>query len=116
MAFVLRIGLVLSLALLAVGVVLYVWLNPRETFAGVLSNNPILSYLSFPALASGLAGESVSALLTLGLIVLVATPVMRVASGLYSFGKVGDRAMTGIAFAVLALLLLGVLVIGPLVR
>lgn len=116
MTLVLRLGLAISLAILGSGVVVYVLLNPGVSSSAVLSSNPIANYLSLSGLATGLATGSVSAVLTLGLIVLVATPIVRVASGLYYFQKGRERAMTAIAFAVLVLLLLGILVIGPLVR
>ena len=116
MTLVLRLGLALSLAILASGVVIYLLVNPDLSPSSVLSNNPILSYLSLQGLGSGLAAGSVSAVLTLGVIVLVATPIVRVVSGLYVFAQVGERAMTAIAFTVLVLLLLAVLFIGPLVR
>jgi len=116
MTLVLRLGLGIALAILGGGIVAYLVQNPGESSSSVLSNNPILSYLTFPGLGSGLGAGSVGAVLTLGLIVLVATPIVRVVSGLYYFRKVGERAMTGIAFAVLVLLLLGILFIGPHVR
>jgi uncharacterized membrane protein len=116
MAFVLRIGLGLALAILGGGIVAYLVANPNEGSQSVLSSNPILGYLSLPGLASGLATGSIGAVLTLGLIVLVATPIVRVVSGLYYFRKAGERAMTGITLTVLVLLLLGLLVIGPYVR
>jgi len=116
MTFVLRLGLGISLAILGGGIVAYVAMNPGATSSSVLSGNPIASYLTFPGLWAGLASGSVGAILTLGLIVLVATPIVRVVSGLYYFRKVGERAMTAIAFAVLVLLLLGLLFIGPHVR
>ncbi|HYA70055.1 MAG TPA: DUF1634 domain-containing protein [Thermoplasmata archaeon] len=116
MTLVLRLGLGLSLAILGGGIVAYLLMNPGQSSSSVLANNPILSYLTLPGLASGLGSGSVSAVLTLGLIVLVATPIVRVVSGLYYFQKVGERAMTAITLAVLILLLLGLLVIGPHVR
>ena len=116
MTFVLRLGLGLSLAILGGGIVAYVVMNPGASSSSVLSGNPISSYLTFPGLLSGLASGSIGAILTLGLIVLVATPIVRVVSGLYYFRKVGERAMTAITFAVLVLLLLGLLFIGPHVR
>jgi len=116
MTLVLRVGLALALAILGGGIVAYILENPGQSSSSVLSNNPILNYLSFPGLGSGLGAGSVSAVLTLGLIVLVATPIVRVVSGLYYFRKVGERAMTGITLAVLVLLLLGILFIGPHVR
>ncbi|HTT44456.1 MAG TPA: DUF1634 domain-containing protein, partial [Thermoplasmata archaeon] len=89
MTLVLRLGLGISLTILAGGVVAYLLLNPGMSSSTLLSSNPILDYLDLPGLASGLAAGSVSAVLTLGLIVLVATPIVRVASGLYFFGKAG---------------------------
>jgi len=116
MTLVLRFGLGLSLAILAVGILAFWAMNPGLDSSSVLANNPILGYLSVPGLGSGLASGSIGAVLTLGLIALVATPIVRVVSGLYYFRKGGERAMTAIAFAVLMMLLLGLLVIGPHVR
>jgi len=116
MTLVLRVGLGAALAILAGGVLAYLLEHPGASSSSILGSNPILNYLSFRGLASGLATGSVGAVLTLGLIVLVATPIVRVASGLYYFRQGHERAMAGIAFVVLVLLLLGVLVIGPLIR
>ncbi|HYB79674.1 MAG TPA: DUF1634 domain-containing protein [Thermoplasmata archaeon] len=116
MALVLRLGLGVALGILGIGVVAYLLQNPGASSSDVLSHNPILTYLHLSELVSGLAAGSVGAVLTLGLIVLVATPIARVASGLYYFQRGRERAMTGIAFIVLVLLLLGILVIGPLIR
>jgi uncharacterized membrane protein len=116
MTLVLRLGLGIALAILGGGIVAYILANPGATSSSVLSNNPIANYLSFPGLGTGLGDGSVGAVLTLGLIVLVATPIVRVVSGLYYFRKVGERAMTVITLAVLVMLLLGVLFIGPHVR
>ncbi len=87
MTLVLRVGLGLSLAILAGGLVAYLVAYPGATSATVLSRNPILQYLSFPGLFSGLASGSVEAFLTLGLVVLVATPIVRVLSGFYYFRR-----------------------------
>jgi len=116
MTLVLRLGLGLAIAILLGGIAAFVLANPGESSEDVLAHNPILNYLSVQGLASGLAAGSVGAILTLGLIVLVATPIVRVVSGLYYFRKVGERAMTAITFTVLLLLLLGLLVIGPFIR
>ena len=116
MTLVLRVGLALALVILGGGAFAYLLQNPGATTSSTLGSNPILHYLSFGGLSSGLADGSVGAVLTLGLIVLVATPIVRVASGLYYFRKGHERAMAGITFAVLVLLILGVLVIGPLIR
>jgi len=116
MTFVLRAGLGLSLGILGAGIVAYLLLHPGASSSSVLTANPIAGYLSFGGLASGLASGSVEAFLTLGLVVLVATPVVRVVSGLYYFRRAGERTMVAITGVVIVLILVGVLVIGPYVR
>ena len=116
MALVLRVGLGVALALLGGGLVAYVVAHPGASSSTILAQNPILSYLSFGGLGSGLASGSIEAYLTLGLVALVATPIIRVLSGIYYFRRAGERSMTAITFAVLVLLLVGLLVIGPYVR
>jgi uncharacterized membrane protein len=116
MTLVLRLGLGLSLAILLASLVAYIVSHPGATSASVLSGNPILGYLSLPGIGSGLASGSAEAFLTLGLVVLVATPIVRVLSGFYYFHRAGEREMTAITLGVFALLLVGLLVIGPLVR
>jgi len=116
MTLVLRLGLGLAIAVLLGGIVAYVLAHPGQSSENVLAHNPILNYLSVPGLGTGLAAGSIGAVLTLGLIVLVATPIVRVVSGLYYFRKVGERAMTAITLTVLVLLMLGLLVIGPFIR
>jgi uncharacterized membrane protein len=68
------------------------------------------------SLASALAHGSPVAYLALGTYALIATPVVRVATGLYTFHRQGERGMVGITAVVLALLVFGLLVLGPLVR
>jgi uncharacterized membrane protein len=116
MAIILRAGLGLALSILGGGLVAYLLAHPGASSTSILSSNPILGYLSFGGLASGLASGSIEAILTLGLIVLVAVPITRVLSGLYYFRRAREREMTAITFTVFVLLLVGLLVIGPLVR
>lgn len=116
MSQVLRAGLVVSLGMLAVGLAVEIALHSGQPISEIVSSNPILQYLNLPGLAAGLASGSLSAYLTLGLLVLVATPLLRVASGFYYFATGGERWMAGITLTVLVLLLLGILVLGPLIR
>jgi len=116
MTLVLRVGLGVALAILGGGLVVYVVANPGASSSSVLSGNPILAYLSFPGLGSGLVSGSVGAYLTLGLIVLVATPIVRVLSGFYYFRRGGERAMTAITLSVFVMLMVGILLIGPYIR
>lgn len=116
MTVVLRVGLVASLVILAAALLTYLLLHPSSSSGAVIASNPILEYLSLSGLARGLASGSVEAYLTLGLLVLVATPVLRVVAGLYYFARGHERAMTAITFTVTVLLLIGLLVLGPWVR
>jgi uncharacterized membrane protein len=116
MTLVLRAGLSLSLAILVGALVGYLVKHPGATSGSILATNPILQYLNPAGLAQGLAGGHTEAFLTLGLLVLLATPLLRVATGAYYFSKDGERTIATIALIVLALLLVGLLLIGPYVR
>lgn len=116
MTLVLRGGLLTALVLLVSGVIAYLIAHPGATSGSALASNPILQYLSLEGLARGLASGSLEAYLTLGLLALVATPIVRVASGSYYFRRGHERSMTAITIVVLVLLFLGLLVIGPLLR
>jgi uncharacterized membrane protein len=116
MTLVLRVGLVASLLILGGGLIAYLTEKASHSADSVVHSNPILQYLNLPGLWSGLLGGSVEAYLTLGLLVLVATPIVRVISGLYYFQRGGERAMTAITFSVVVLLLVGLLVLGPWIR
>lgn len=116
MALVLRVGLIASLAILIAGVAAYLVKHGTEPYGIAVASNPIQNYLSVPGLVAGLVGGHIEAYLTLGLLVLVATPIVRVASGFYYFERGRERWMAGITLTVLVLLLLGILVLGPLIR
>jgi uncharacterized membrane protein len=116
MTLVLRVGLVGSLGILAVGLAVYLAVHTSATSGSALGSNPILQYLNVAGLAHGLATGSIEAYLTLGLLALVATPIVRVISGFYYFQRGGERAMGAITLTVLVLLLVGLLLIGPLLR
>ncbi|MEM0129010.1 MAG: DUF1634 domain-containing protein [Thermoplasmata archaeon] len=113
---ILRAGLSVALALLTGGVIAFVALNPSLAFTTMLAQNPILRYLGLTGLAQGLAGGTVEAYLTLGVLALVATPIARVVTGSYFFARNGERELATITVLVASMLVIGVLVVGPLVR
>jgi uncharacterized membrane protein len=115
MTLVLRAGLALSAAILLGATLAYLVTRPDATSATILADNPILRYLSPGGLVQGLAGGHREAFLTLGLLVLLATPILRVATGAYYFYRDGEREMAAIATTVFALLLVGLIIIGPYV-
>ncbi len=116
MSRVLRAGLLVAVAILGGSIIAYLFANPGETAAEVISSNPILRYLGLDGLAAGLASGSVEAYLTLGLLVLLATPLLRVASGFYYFQRGGEKVVAAVTATVLVLLLFGILVLGPALR
>jgi len=116
MTLVLRTGLLTSLALLLGALGAYFLRHPGATSGDVISSNPIAQYLTLGGLAHGLATGAPEAYLALGVFVLIATPILRVATGVYYFRQGHERTMTGVTLTVLVLLLLGVFVIGPWIR
>ncbi|MGA8424941.1 MAG: DUF1634 domain-containing protein [Thermoplasmata archaeon] len=112
----LRTGLLLALTTLAVFAVDYVLGNPIEGWSQVISQNPVRMYLSASGLANGLLHLQAEAYLTLGVLFLIATPVARVLAGAFIFHANGERTMTRVTLAVLAMLLIGLFLVGPLVR
>jgi uncharacterized membrane protein len=116
MTLVLRLGLAAALALIAGAVALLAVEAAGAPESRVLSARTLTGYLGGAGLLAGLAQGRPEAVLTLGIYVLVATPVVRVATGVYYFRLSGDRPLARLAGAVLALLLASIFVIGPLVR
>ncbi len=112
----LRGGLVISLLLMTGALAVYAVLHPGLTLSAAIATNPILQFLGLSGLAAGLARGDPAAYLTLGLIALVATPILRVVSGFYYFRRGHERGMEAITIVVIVLLLFGLLVLGPLVR
>jgi uncharacterized membrane protein len=115
MALVLRVGLGTAVVLLLGALFGYFALHPGARWSAS-APNLARQYLSVPALLGGLGAGNPVAYLTLGLLVLVATPIVRVLSGLYYFERNGEATMTSIALAVFLMLLFGLFVLGPLVR
>jgi len=70
-----------------------------------------VSIVSFDDLGDGLAALRPQAIAQLGLLVLVATPVLRVLTSLVAFAMERDRLYVGITAAVLAILLAAVFLI-----
>lgn len=113
---ILRIGLLGSIAISTGSLVANLLLYPGQSSSSVIAPNPIVQYLTLGGFAHGLAVGAPVAYLTLGIFVLIATPISRVIVGIYYFRHGRERVMTAVTLAVLVLLLLGIFVLGPLVR
>ncbi|MHB1434968.1 MAG: DUF1634 domain-containing protein [Thermoplasmata archaeon] len=116
MSRVLRVGLFSSVAFFAVFTVLFVVHNWNADPTTLIQNNPIQLYLSVGGLYHGLVTLQDSAYLTIGVFLMVATPVARVATGVIFFEHNHERGMTWVTLSVLSLLLVGLLYLGPAIR
>jgi uncharacterized membrane protein len=116
MTLVLRVGLLTSLVILLVALGAYLAVHPGQMSGPAISSNPIVQYFNLGALGQGLASGAPEAYLALGMFALIATPILRVATGVYYFRRGHETTIAAVTFVVLVLLLLGVLVIGPWLR
>ncbi len=115
-ATVLRTGLAAALALMLGALVVYLAVHPRTTFGEALGSNPLPALLGLDAFGAALGSGRPEAFLTLGILVLIATPAARVLSGFLYFRRAGERVLAAITLTVLVLVILGLVVLGPFVR
>ncbi len=116
MARLLRTGLIVSVVLLVASLAALLVRSHAAASGPWVSSNPVGKYLGLGDLARGLVAGTPEAYLTIGVLALIATPVLRVASGTVAFLRHGDRKLGEITLVVLALLLLGLFVLGPWVH
>jgi uncharacterized membrane protein len=112
---VLRFGVLLSGLIIAVGTALFISTHSLDDTATYLAYNPkVIPHGSFPvslaSIASGLASFDPYSIIQVGFLVLLATPVARVALSLLLFAAERDRLFVYLTGAVLAVLLFSVLV------
>ncbi|MGI0156390.1 MAG: DUF1634 domain-containing protein, partial [Thermoplasmata archaeon] len=115
LALLLRTGLLAAAAVVLVGIVRVV-LSGAALQLTVLSPGADQVAFNPSALWAGLAAGSGESILTLGLLLLVAVPVARVALGAVTFYIERDPLLTRATLVVLVLLLIGLFAIGPLLR
>jgi uncharacterized membrane protein len=102
----LRGGVLLSAGIVAVGGVLYLARHGMEPPSYQVFRGEPAEFRVLPEiLATGLTLQRRRSLIQLGLLILIATPIVRVAFSGYVFAKQGDRLYIIITFIVLALLL-----------
>lgn len=106
---ILRSGVILSLALLAVGTILTFWHHP-DYWSDAAALKPLISPSAGAAHAlrefrSALFAGRGAGFCTLGLLALIATPILRVAVAAVAFWFERDRAYVMITLTVLGLLL-----------
>ena len=112
---VLRFGVVLSGLVIAIGTGLFVANHSMADTSSYLVYNPtVVPHGSFPAslgaIASGLVSLDPASIIQLGFLILLATPVARVALSLFLFAAEKDRLYVYITAFVLVILLFSMLV------
>ena len=113
---VLKYGVLISAMLLVVGIALLVVEQPSGMPSSVqqlASSNYDKPTLSLGQLLSGVGQGTAGFVLQLGLLVLLATPVVRVFASVIVFAAEKDRTYMAITLIVLGILLCSILVVGP---
>ena len=109
----LRAGVILSVTLIVVGMIVTFFQHPDYLSSSVVLDCAVGPGATFPHELGALLASTYQmrgeAIVTLGLLVLMATPVVRVAVSALAFIQHRDRAYALITFAVLCLLLLSLM-------
>ena len=114
---VLRYGVALSSAFVLLGLVLMLLAPPPgvpDSLQGMLATGFGGPTLSLASLLGGIAGGNPVSILELGTLILVTTPLVRVAASVLLFLKEKDMLYVGITLLVLSMLLFAVFVLGPM--
>ncbi len=111
---VLRTGVVLSGIIIAIGTAMFIANHSLDDTSAYLTYNPSqIPHGNFPvspaSIASGLISLDPSSIIQLGFLILLATPVARVALSLFLFAAERDRMFVYLTAAVLAILLFSIL-------
>ncbi len=114
---VLRYGVLLSAALVVIGVMMLLVGARTPNFPDSLAHLIQLNYgkptLSLSSLFLGMAQLKGDYVIQLGLIVLLATPVIRVAASVVLFAAEKDKLYVVVTLIVLTVLLISIFVVGP---
>jgi uncharacterized membrane protein len=112
----LRVALGVAVALLSVGLADYVARHPNAQLLSALGSNPIVEYLSPSGIAGGIAHGHAQPIIVLGLLALIAVTLLRVGVTAAYFASRNERESAIVGILVTILLLLGLFVVGPLLR
>jgi uncharacterized membrane protein len=117
-ALILRGGVYTSAVILVLGLVLFLIQSPagRSVVTEVLRSSTVRPDIptSFGAVGQGLRNFNASSIIELGVLVLLATPVIRVAASIFLFLFEADWLYTVLTSVVLVLLLISIFLLGAL--
>ena len=103
----LRTGVILSAAIIFAGGILYLLRHGGEMPSYHVFRGEPADLRSVPGVLQSIAGLHARGIIQLGLLLLIATPVARVAFLVYGFARLKDLLYAAVALVVLALLVYG---------
>lgn len=115
---ILRFGVLVSTALIAAGLLLLSVEGAGQSLQGSIAQIVLSGYgrpqLNLVTVFEGVAAAEPLSLIQLGLILLLSTPIARVVASIAMFAAEGDGLYVAFTVFVLAVLLLGIFVVGPI--
>lgn len=112
----LRGGVLAFLVLAGVGMVARLVAAPYESVSAILASPPGTEFGSVGGFFVALANGQPSALITLGIFVMVGVTIGRVGLAAVDFARGRERVLAAVSVVVVVLLVLGLLVVAPFVR
>ncbi|MHB1868714.1 MAG: DUF1634 domain-containing protein [Nitrososphaerales archaeon] len=115
---VLRYGVTSSSLLIAIGLLMILLGDRSHNFPTLLSELLKINYgrpsLELSKLVVGVVSLNSISIIQLGLLVLLSTPIVRVAASIILFAAQGDAVYVYVTVFVLAVLLFSIFVVGPI--
>ena len=103
---VLRYGVLISGAVAIIGGILYLFQQGAGVPNYTTFNGEPKGYTSIGGIAKGLGSGSATEIIQLGVLVLIATPIIRIVFSLFSFALERDKLYVGITLIVLTIIML----------
>jgi uncharacterized membrane protein len=112
----LRAGVLVFFLLAVVGMIAALAQNPSETVSTLLSSTPAVGFGSFGSLWARLVVLEPTAIITLGIYVMVAVTIARVVYAMVDFYRGRERVLAALSGCVVVLLIVGLFVVAPFVH
>jgi uncharacterized membrane protein len=103
----LQAGVLLAAAVMLIGGCIYLFVTPEPLPDYEHFHSGVESFRSIPHMFRQAFRGNAAALIQVGTLLMIATPVARVVFAIYAFGRRRDRLYFGVSSIVLALLLYG---------
>lgn len=112
----LRGGVIVFFVLAAIGMIAALVQNPSETVSELLGSAPAVGFGSFASLLGRLEVLEPTAIITLGVYVMVAVTIARVAYAAVDLYRGRERTLAALSTCVVVLLIVGLFVVAPFVH